>query len=88
MAGCSGCSKRKIIRANSPKAQIVQSQFSAENFMAVYYVGTPGQVVGVATQIIYGLRTYNQQMLVHINDYNDASNANKELFSLTEVTDE
>lgn len=85
---CSGCSKRKIIRANSPKANLVQSQFSAENFMAVYYVGSPGQVVGVATQIIYGLRSYNQQMLVHINDYNHESNANSAIFSLTEANDE
>jgi len=80
---CPSCSKRKIMRQSSNTINLMQEQvYNDADFMSVYYVGSPMLIIGVVSMINYGVREYNQQMLVHKDDYNHESNNVNQLFAL------
>ena len=81
---CSACSKRKIVRQNQRLVTVSSRTFNDFDFRRVVYTGESGQVVGVYTEINYGVRTTGDQMLVHNDDFNHESNTDHVIFGEVE----
>ena len=55
--------------------------FNDSDFKTVIYKGTAGQVIGVYTMINYGMRQFDDTMIVHKDDFYHESNSSNQIFS-------